>query len=861
MKIAAIDSNSILNRAFYGIRLLSSKDNTYTNAVYGFMNIFLKVLAEAEPDTVVFAFDRPEPTFRHELYSEYKAGRKPMPEELAMQFPIIKKLLADLGYKIIEIPGFEADDILGSIAKLCGENGGECVIVTGDRDCLQLVSDSVNVRLASTKAGSSLVTLYNTEIIKEKYGVSPKQLIEVKALMGDSSDNIPGVAGVGEKTALALIQKFDNIKYIYEHIDEIDIKDSVRAKLKNGKDSAELSRVLGEISTAAPVPGSLEDYRKGAGKPAEAAALLNKLEMHKLIERLRLDAVTAASGGETVESRPAQAHNFVYKQDFEKFVQKAGRIYISVELEEDFPVRLAVSDGAEIAWADSFCLEFMTIVNYIFSCDKKKIGHDIKNIYRYAFKNNAQVSGFIFDTSLAGYILNPLARSYEPQRLAGEYSVAVPPSLDSECLKNAALLPLLYAKMYSQIEENGQIPLLRDIELPLSEVLASMETLGFKVDAGGVRQFGETLGENIQKLEAQIYEYAGKSFNINSTQQLGKILFDELGLKSKKKTKTGYSTDADVLDALKYDHPIINDILEYRKLTKLKSTYVDGLLKEVKPDGRVHTRFNQTETRTGRISSTEPNMQNIPVRTELGREMRRFFLASEGKVLVDADYSQIELRVLAHIAGDENMAEAFRNGQDIHRSTAAKVFGLPPELVTSKMRSDSKAVNFGIVYGISAFSLSQDIGVSVSDARKYIEDYLNNFSGVRDYMKNTVEFGKENGYVKTMFNRRRNLPELSSGNFNQKSFGERVAMNMPIQGTAADIIKIAMIRVFRRLGREGLKSRLILQVHDELIIESPLEEAELATKILKEEMENAVWLSVPLTADINAGQNWYDAKW
>lgn len=867
MKILAVDSNSILNRAYYGIRLFSNKDGIYTNAIMGFMNILQKVIGEVEPDAFAFAFDMSGPTFRHGMYDGYKASRKGMPDELAVQFPLIKELLVHLGYTIIESPGFEGDDILGSIANLCKKSGNECVIVTGDRDCLQLVNECITVRLASTKGGNPSVQFFNGQLVEEIYGVTPKQLIDIKALQGDSSDNIPGVKGIGEKTATSLIKSYGTLDYIYSHLDELDIKDGVRKKLTEGKDMAYLSRQLGEISTDVPLPDP-DTFKCHEGDPVAAVALLKKLEMYSLLGRLGLDESLATAADYDGADDPDLSEKPVVMEsdlvssveDYKRFIEDLDTFYMVCEFEDGFPVEIAVSDGKKIISSDTTCLEFGSIINFLLSVDKKKITFKSKQFYKYGFENDTEINGIIFDAELAGYILNPLARSYDLSILADNYGSGTLPTIDREIVKNINALCLIYANMQSQIDINGQQKLLAEIELPLAKVLASMEVIGFDIDVDGVREFGGELTEKIAELEKSIYKHAGKEFNINSPKQMAEILFVDLGLPSSKKTKTGYSTNVDVLEKLRDVHPIIDEILQYRQLSKLNSTYVEGLLKVIAPDGRIHTSFNQTETRTGRISSTEPNMQNIPVRTDLGKKMRKFFHAGHGNMLIDADYSQIELRVLSDIADDKNMAQAFIDGKDIHTSTASQVFGVPIDMVTPKMRSDSKAVNFGIVYGISPYSLSQDIGVSVSEAKQYIDDYLETYKGVREYMKNTVEFGKENGYVKTMFERRRDLPEIKSSNHNLKSFGERVAMNMPIQGTAADIIKIAMIKVYNRLQKENMKSKLILQVHDELIVESPLDEVTKAESILKEEMENAVKLTVPLLVDVNSGKNWHDAK-
>lgn len=867
MKLLAVDSNSILNRAFYGIRLFSNKEGIYTNAIMGFMNILQKVIKEVEPDAFVFAFDLPGKTFRHGMYDGYKATRKGMPEELAVQLPIIKELLTNLGYTIIERPGFEGDDILGSIAHKCSSSGDSCIIVTGDRDCLQLVNENVTVRLASTKGGNPSVQFFDESLVEEIYGVAPKQLLDIKALQGDSSDNIPGVKGVGEKTATSLIKTFGSIEYIYNNIEQIDIKDNVRKKLIADKDMAFLSRDLGEISKDAPIDNNLDNFKKSDGNPAGAVALLKKLEMYTLLGRLELDESLATAGDyddnadTTNDNLKTLNHDVASSLDsFMEFIDSTDYFYLICEFENNSITDIAVSNGESIITCDLSCLEFNSIIKYVLSVDKKKVSYESKQIYKYGMINNIEVNGIIFDAILAAYILNPLGRSYELSVLQDNYGVNAFPALEQKIIQDMHCLCSVYANMQSQIDINGQQMLLQDVELPLAKVLSSMEVEGFDIDIDGVKQFGDKLLADITTLEKSIHEYAGEEFNINSPKQMAEILFVKLELPASKKTKSGYSTNVEVLEKLRTVHPIINDILEYRQFAKLKSTYVDGLLKAIASDGRIHTSFNQTETRTGRISSTEPNMQNIPVRTELGREMRKFFHATGENILVDADYSQIELRVLAHIAKDENMSKAFIEQKDIHTSTASEVFNVPIEMVTPKMRSDSKAVNFGIVYGISAYSLSQDIGVSVSDAKKYIDEYLDTYKGVRSYMKDTVDFGKEKGYVETMFGRRRDLPELKASNYNIKSFGERVAMNMPIQGTAADIIKIAMVKVYNRLKKENMLSKLILQVHDELIIESPAYEVEKAKEILKQEMEHAVKLSVPLLVDVHSGKNWYEAK-
>ncbi|MFU0831889.1 MAG: DNA polymerase I [Oscillospiraceae bacterium] len=852
MKLLVLDGNSILNRAFYGVRLLTTKEGLYTNGIYGFLTILEKLKSELSPDAVAVAFDLRAPTFRHKEYAGYKANRKGMPPELAQQVPTLKELLSLLGYQRVECEGFEADDILGTLAKKCEETGDECILATGDRDSLQLVGPHVTVRLASTKMGQPQVTLYDEAKIKEDYGVTPKEMIEIKALQGDSSDCIPGVAGIGPKGAGQLIQAYHSIDYIYEHLDELDIKEGMRKKLAAGKENAFLSRRLGTIRTDAPIDTNLEHYIIAPCDCAAAAKLMAKLEFFGLMEKMGLNAP------EQKQTPTELSITIAENTDTAKLLSTArqdGRADFIADISNG-KIRLLWNQNGTI-----HTVEDKAVLRALFEDETiRKNTHNMKPLTSHLLKDGIRLAGPVFDTLLAGYLLNPSASGYEPLRLAKEYGVAEPSGDLDEWQSSAAVLPDLADRLAEKIAENEQTELLDKIEIPLAQVLADMENTGFAVDAEGIRSFGSHLEEQITQLKKQVYDSVGYEFNINSPKQLGDALFEKLGLPHGKRTKTGWSTSAETLEKLRYAHPAVQMVLDYRALTKLKSTYCDGLLKVVAPDGRIHSSFNQTETRTGRISSTEPNLQNIPVRTELGREMRRFFVARPGWVLVDADYSQIELRVLAHVANDKNMIQAFLNNSDIHRSTAAQVFHMPEEMVTPLMRSRAKAVNFGIVYGIGAFSLSKDIHVSVAEAKRYIEDYLANFSGVDSYMKNVVEEAKENGYVQTLFGRRRYLPELKSSNHNLRAFGERVARNMPIQGTAADIIKIAMIRVHERLKRENMQAKLILQVHDELIVEAPEEEAQRAASLLTEEMQNAVSLSVPMIAEAKIGKTWFEAK-
>lgn len=853
MRLLVIDGNSIVNRAFYGIRPLTTKDGQFTNAIYGFLTMLTKLKNEENPDAVAIAFDLKTPTFRHKAYSGYKATRKGMPPELASQMAPLKELLKLLGYKIVTCEGYEADDILGTFATACENSNDECVIATGDRDSLQLVSDKTSVHLCTNKDD----ILYTPEKIMEDYGVTPLELIEIKAIQGDSSDNIPGVAGIGPKGAGDLIKKYHTVEYIYDHIDELEIKDGVRNKLKNSKENAILSRMLGEICRTAPIDTEVQNYVVNMENPAECARYMAKLELFSLIEKFGLNETEV----------PQEKHNevttleVVENEDDNvllKNIIECGKLYFNTEFLDKELKSFAFHYDGKVYLSESKEL-FEKLL-----CDEKieKYTKNSKSIFAYADRNGFEIKSLVFDVELAAYLLEPSSKDYSDENLCKLNEIELPTTQNEEykSYRALAVYDLLCEKLNSEIKANEQEKLLVDIEIPLANVLAKMENIGFGVDRQGIEDYGKMLSEQINSLEKSIYESSGTKFNINSPKQLGKVLFEDLGLPCKKKTKSGYSTNAEVLEGLRYEHPVVEMVLQYRTLAKLNSTYCEGLLKVIGDDGRIHSSFNQTETRTGRISSTEPNLQNIPVRTELGREMRRFFCAREGWVLVDADYSQIELRVLAHIAHDKNMIEAFKNNDDIHAITASQVFGMPLDMVTPIMRSRAKAVNFGIVYGIGAFSLAKDIGVSNKEASTYIKNYLAHYSGVDEYMKNVVEKAKQDGYVETMFGRRRYLPELTSGKHMLRAFGERVARNMPIQGTAADIIKIAMIKVNDRIKKEGLKARLILQVHDELIVEAPQEESEIAAKLLQEEMENAVRLDVPLTADAAIGKTWYDAK-
>ena len=843
LKLLAIDGNSIINRAFYGIKLLTTKDGTYTNGVYGFINILNKLRELENPDGIAVAFDLRKPTFRHLKYDAYKAGRKGMPDELASQMPILKEWLTLAGYACVECEGYEADDILGTLAAACESYGNECVIATGDRDSLQLISDSTRVLLTATKMGRPEVINYDKAALYERYGLTPDEMIELKSLMGDSSDNIPGVAGVGEKTAADLISRYHSIDYIYDNIDAIEVKDGVRKKLIAGKDSAYLSRELGTICKTAPIDTVIENYKSRQRDEEGLARLMTSLEFFKLMEKMNISpSVHSHENG--AEAEAIRTFAVCDKED----LKPDGKADIYSENGEYYAVsgdRVCKCDG-------DFAKQLLE------NADIEKRVYDSKKIKK-VFPN---ADGIVFDVSLAGYLCNPSSSSYSVERLTQEYCVSEPKLSENADagLKNACAFSMLCDTLTTELKSTGQYELLTSIEIPLALVLAEMETTGFLVDCGGLKNMNSELEQRINVISKEIFDLVGYEFNLNSPKQLGVALFEKLGLPAKKKTKSGYSTKAEVLEELRYAHPAVGLLLEYRQLAKLKSTYCEGLQAAVADDGRIHTTFNQTETRTGRISSLEPNLQNIPVRTEEGKRLREYFTAPDGCVLCDADYSQIELRVLASIAHDENMINAFNSGVDIHTLTASQVFGMPVDMVTPLMRSRAKAVNFGIVYGIGAFSLSKDIGVSRKEADAYIKGYLATYPEVAKYMDNVITEAKQNGYVTTLFGRRRYLPELSSSNAMLRAFGERVARNAPIQGTAADIIKIAMIRVSDRLKREIPSARLILQVHDELIAECEEKDANAVCKILTEEMENSAEMAVKLTADAHYGKTWLEAK-
>lgn len=881
MLLLVLDGNSIVNRAFYGVRLLSTKDGLFTNAIFGFLNILQKLLDETKPDALCVTFDRKAPTFRHLAYDQYKGTRKPMPEELAVQMPVLKEVLAAMRIPCYELDGWEADDLIGTISRRCEAAGWDCDIATGDKDSLQLITDHTTVKLVVSRMGQTSWTDMTPEAFREKYGFDPIHMIDLKGLMGDASDNIPGVKGIGEKTAMSLLQRFGSIEELYANFEDPSIKGAVRTKLDQGREMARLSYELATIRCDAPIDFRPEDaLRKEIDRDALYQLFL-RLEFKKLIERYHLEPVPQASElpeyvleGETV-TEPGRLEELLAEWrdcEFVTFLTLPSLDGIAVEWEISEQLgRAAFVHQTRVGE------RYNEFLRRFFGPEIKKVSHDVKPLIKQLLEEGLPAEGFVFDTAIAAYLISPTDGSYEIDKLfLSNYNCEIQPQVDyraedafspladhvqaeASFLAHVSAVGALHETLGQELEEQNMMGLMREIELPLCRVLAEMECAGFLVDRKALAEFGEMLAEKIAQCQAAIYEMAGGEFNINSTKQLGEVLFDRLGLPTLKKTKRGYSTNAEVLEKLKPYHPIIPQILDYRQYAKLKSTYVDGLMKVIGPDGRIHTSFQNTVTATGRLSSTEPNLQNIPVRTALGAEMRKMFIAGPGNVLVDADYSQIELRLLAHIADDEAMRKGFETGADIHTITASQVFGVPVEEVTKQMRSSAKAVNFGIVYGISEFSLAQDIGVTRSEAKDYMERYFEKYAGVRAYMKRIVEQAKRDGYVSTVLNRRRPLPEIRSSNFNQRSFGERVALNAPIQGTAADIIKLAMVRVQHRLKEEGLTGRLVLQVHDELIVECPESEGERIAVLLEEEMERVITLSVPLLAEAHVGKSWADA--
>ena len=848
-KILAVDGNSILNRAFYGIRPLTNKDGLNTNAVYGFVNILYKTLNELEPDGFAVAFDMRAPTFRHKGYDGYKATRKGMPEELAEQLPYAKKCAELMGARVIGIEGYEADDILGTVAQLSTDAGEHAYLLTGDRDSLQLISDNVTVLLAT----NSETVPMDTEKFAEKYGITPDRFVDVKALMGDSSDNIPGVPGIGEKTALKLISDFATLEGVYENIADPSIKPGQRQKLTDGKESAYLSRWLATIVKDVPISYSLcdiVDYKTRLEESSsELRNVFEKLEFSALIKKFGLDARREGDSADVCSADKILITDCVSVDEAARMALADGGDVLSVTFGESFgfaasPCKLYTSANGDIC----------NLLRMLYNRGVKLCTYDVKSVYKvYGVDSMPE---FYYDVMLAAYVIDPNDSKLTPDRLKLRFL-----ENSSEGF-NAAEQYAVYKATLDIIESRGQSSLLFDVELPLAAVLARMEAEGFKVDVKGIEEFSAALALAADSLASQIYMRAGCEFNINSPMQLSEVLFEKMGLSHGKKNKNGsYSTGAEILEKLAPSHEIVQDILDYRQLTKLRSTYGEGLVRAADRNGKIHTSFNQTVTATGRLSSTEPNLQNIPVRTKLGREMRRFFVpSSEGRVLIDADYSQIELRLLAHISGDETMRDAFINGIDIHSVTASQAFGVPLEAVTGEMRKRAKAVNFGIVYGISDFSLAKDIGVTKKQAGEYIAAYLAKYPKVAEYLDSIVKKAAADGYVTTMFGRRRDIPELSSSKVMLRQFGERVAMNSPIQGSAADIIKIAMIKADKALRESGLDAKLILQVHDELIVESSESDAEAAKNILVSEMENCVRLSVPLTVSAEIGRTWFDCK-
>lgn len=878
-KLVLIDGHSILNRAFYGVPDLSNASGLHTNAVYGFLNILFKLLEEEKPDYLAVAFDVKAPTFRHELYKEYKGTRKPMPEELRQQVPVMKEVLGAMGIRILEQAGLEADDILGTLAKKAEKEGMAVSLVSGDRDLLQIATKNIKIRIPKTKGARTEIEDYYEEDVLAKYQVTPTQFIELKALMGDTADNIPGVPKVGEKTATSLMVEYGSLEQIYAHVEEIS-KNSIRESLKENKELAELSKVLATIKTDCDIALDYENAKAEGFFTKEAYELFKKLEFKNMLGRFEADSqtddeevknrfriISELSEAEEIwkEAGQQECVGFFFLQE----KKEAGFVGLALALQEN----QVVFFKAEGFLTESYLAGKMQDLS-------KRIAlttFDIKNEYNYLSQESTEQ---YFDVLIAAYLLNPLKNDYELEDIAGEYLGLMIPgkkqvfgkesvaafyekerqkAVDYACYGAYVALrakPVLLDKL----KQTGMERLMCEIEMPLSLVLYSMEQEGIRVRPEELKSYGEALSGRIGALEKEIYQKAGEEFNINSPKQLGEILFEKMKLPGSKKTKTGYSTAADILEKLAPDHPIVSDILEYRGLTKLKSTYADGLAGYIGADQRIHSTFNQTITATGRISSTEPNLQNIPMRMELGRRIRKVFIPKDGYLFMDADYSQIELRVLAHMSGDEKLIEAYRMDEDIHRITASQVFHTPFEEVTDLQRRNAKAVNFGIVYGISSFGLSQDLSITRKEAAEYIEQYFKTYPKVKGFLDGMVEDAKQNGYVTTMFGRRRPIPELSSSNFMQRSFGERVAMNSPIQGTAADIIKIAMIRVYRKLKEEGMKSRLILQVHDELLIETEVSEEARVQEILESQMKEAADLAVSLEVDLHTGQDWYEAK-
>ena len=841
MKLLILDGNSVINRAFYGVKPLTNREGLFTNAVYGFLNILEKMEKEEQPDAVCVAFDLHGPTFRHKMYDGYKATRHPMPEELAQQMPVMKQVLAAMNIPVYACQGWEADDVIGTVSRICSNNEWECVIVTGDRDSLQLIDENVHVKLVISKMGQTSATLYDVEKFQQEYGFEPKKLIDLKALMGDSSDNIPGVAGVGPKTATELLLQFGSLNGVYENLQDSSIRPKLREKLENSRDNAILSYDLATIRCNAPIDFEPKDAIVQPYNKQELYAIFQKLEFVRLIDKYGLRDAGLSATPVTAEVKQLPQLDSL----------PANETQCAVYLASDGTLGVACSEGVCV-------LTPMEVQMGVTLPNGDHICHDMKTTMHALDNLGVSYGKFAFDTALAAYDLNPSASEYPVSKLAiNHLGVNVD---DNDAAGCAQALWNLYPALDAQLKKQGMDSLYHEIELPLCPVLYKMEKAGVAIDSEQLQQFGQMLSQRIADCETLIFGYANGPFNINSTKQLGELLFDKLGLPPVKKTKTGYSTNAEVLEKLRDKHPIVPAIMDYRMLTKLNSTYAEGLMKAIGEDGRIHTTFQNLVTATGRLSSTEPNLQNIPVRTDLGAEIRKMFIPKPGCVLVDADYSQIELRVLAHIAGDATMQEAFRSGMDIHTVTASQVFSVPAEQVTPLQRRHAKAVNFGIVYGISEFSLADDIGVSRYEAKSYIESYLANYPGVKAYMKHVVADAARTGFTQTLYGRRREIAELKSTNYNIRQSGERIALNTPIQGTAADLIKLAMIRVDKALAEKFPKATLLLQVHDELIVECPEEIATQVAELISCEMEQVAQLQVPLLAEAKWGKSWYEAK-
>ena len=866
MKLMILDGNSVINRAYYGVHPLTTRDGMYTNAIFGFLNILERVRREERPEALCVAFDLHGPTFRHLKYEAYKANRHGMPEELAAQMPVMKDVLRAMNIPIYECQGWEADDVIGTVSRLCADADWDCVILTGDRDSLQLVNDRVTVKLVRTQGGQTRSVNYDPATFEAEYGLEPIRLIDLKALMGDSSDNIPGVAGVGPKTATELLHRFGTLDGIYENLTPQNMKGKLYEKLVNGREMAYLSYELATIRCDAPLCFEFSPEKNLVREPKrrELYDLFTRLEFQKLIDQYGLRSA-AFETPETDAAEPPEAKcDVVTAETADEALALLDGAPVAVAASPELDTVAVCRDAAvTLLKRERLGLDHAYVLERLSDRAVPKTAHDVKPLMRRLLAAGIDADGFVFDTALAAYLLDATRGKYELPQLAQDY-LHTPPAQeddpDAQLAAQAVCVQRLQRVLSEKLEAEGMTALLRELELPLCRVLAHMEHDGVPVDRAALEAFSAMLSERIAACERLIYGYSGEPFNIQSPRQLGVVLFEKLGLPPVKKTKSGYSTNAEVLEKLRDRHPIIQAVMDYRMLTKLQSTYAEGLQKEIAPDGRIHTTFQNTVTATGRLSSTEPNLQNIPVRTELGSEIRKMFVPRPGWVLVDADYSQIELRVLAHIADDRAMQEAFRSGEDFHRLTASRVFHVPPEDVTPLMRRQAKAVNFGIVYGISEFSLAQDIGVSRREAKEYIERYLTQYPGVRDYMKKIVETARTQGYVSTLFGRRRMIPEIRSTNFNIRSGAERIALNTPVQGTAADIMKLAMVRVFRALETNGLRARLLLQVHDELIVECPPEEAGRVRAIVADEMEHAATLAVPLVAEAKSGESWYDAK-